>query len=95
MDTVKMTKLGEKKGIIAIDKNMTGTHAVPVERVDFSGVFFKLLRKEETELSTQQFTPDKSHVEPRGSKQIPNALICSPEKCLVGSKMVPTLINEC
>ncbi len=58
---------------------MTGTHAVSVEGVDFSGIFVELWKKRETELSThrslrayKQFTPDKYLVESRGSKQIPN-----------------------
>ncbi len=82
---------------------MTGTHAVSVEGVNFSGIFVELWKKKEKLSSVhtgvfrayKQFTPDKYLVESRGSKQIPNTWMCFPEKCLVGSKMVSALINEC
>lgn len=52
--TMTTTLNKKKKATTANDKNMTRTHAVSVEGVDFSGVFLELWRKGETELSTQE-----------------------------------------
>lgn len=52
--TMTTTINKKKKATTANDKNMTGTHAVSVEGVDFSGVFLELWRKGETELSTHR-----------------------------------------
>lgn len=52
--TMTTTLKKKKKAPTANDKNMTGTHAVSVEGVDFSGVFLELWRKGEKELSTHR-----------------------------------------
>ncbi len=83
----RQTTTRKKKATKANAKIMTGTHAVSVEGVDFSGIFVELWRKRETELSTYRSPSGLQTIYSwQISKQIPNTLMCSPEKCFVGSK---------